>query len=179
MDADLYKHAEWMIGKATLGDSKKMTERARLLWRARAAEWEEKGVVHIVCISRSAQDIDMRGIAVCIRECVAEGLEQLAAAGVTSQNSSMLLDGSLHAPVAYEQQTVIKGDSEHKIISLASVIAKVTRDALMSELSLLHPSYAWEKNKGYGTAAHYAAIAAHGLSPLHRKSFCRSVVPLA
>ena len=171
----LFAQDGWRIGKAELNDSKKMTERARLLWRARAAEWEKDGLVHSACVSRTANDIDMRGIAACIRECVAEGLEQLARRGVTSERSSVLLDGSLHAPLAYKQETVVKGDSEHKVISLASVIAKVTRDAMMREYAKAYPSYGWEKNKGYGTAAHYAAIARDGLSPLHRASFCRSL----
>jgi ribonuclease HII len=81
------------------------------------------------------------------------------------------LDGLLHAPLEYSQKTVIHGDALIPIISLASVIAKVSRDALMAEMALDYPQYGFEQHKGYGTRAHYAALAAHGPSAIHRTSF--------
>jgi len=68
-------------------------------------------------------------------------------------------------------QCVVKGDSKSLSIAAASVIAKVTRDREMCELSQRFPGYGWERNAGYGTAEHMAAMRRIGLTPHHRKSF--------
>jgi ribonuclease HII len=68
-------------------------------------------------------------------------------------------------------QTIIKGDGLYAHIAAASILAKTARDAYMIELHKKYPQYGWEQNKGYGTAAHRAAIALHGLCDEHRKSF--------
>lgn len=61
-------------------------------------------------------------------------------------------------------------------IAAASVVAKVTRDRLMRKLHKLHPAYNFISNKGYGTKEHIDAIQRHGMTPLHRKSYCLSAV---
>lgn len=66
---------------------------------------------------------------------------------------------------------VIKGDEKVKLVSCASIIAKVFRDTLMSVLDEKYPLYGFKKHKGYGTAAHKEIIAAHGISDIHRKTF--------
>ncbi len=68
-------------------------------------------------------------------------------------------------------QTVIGGDAKSLSIAAASIIAKVTRDRLMEGLAKEYPHYGWEKNAGYGTAAHQKGLATHGLTPHHRRSF--------
>ena len=68
-------------------------------------------------------------------------------------------------------QTIIKGDGLYAHIAAASILAKTARDIYMIELHKKHPQYGWDQNKGYGTAAHRAAIALHGLCDHHRKSF--------
>jgi ribonuclease HII len=68
-------------------------------------------------------------------------------------------------------QTIIKGDGLYAHIAAASILAKTARDAYMIELHKKYPQYGWDQNKGYGTAAHRAAIAIHGLCDEHRKSF--------
>ena len=68
-------------------------------------------------------------------------------------------------------QTIIKGDGLYAHIAAASILAKTARDAYMIELHKKYPQYGWDQNKGYGTAAHRAAIALHGLCNEHRKSF--------
>jgi ribonuclease HII len=70
---------------------------------------------------------------------------------------------------------VTQGDSKSHLIAAASILAKVERDSIMQRLHLEYPIYNWDKNKGYGTAAHRAAIAAHGLCPVHRRSFCKGI----
>ena len=90
----------------------------------------------------------------------------------------ILLDGGLKAPAKYkDQKTIIKGDEKVKIIALASIIAKVSRDRHMRRLAKKFPDYGFEIHKGYGTRAHYRALHRRGLSPLHRRSFLSSSQP--
>ena len=70
-----------------------------------------------------------------------------------------------------EHLSIIKGDSLSLSIAAASILAKVTRDRLMEKHSRDYPGYGFEKHKGYGTAAHIAAIREYGLCPIHRRSF--------
>ena len=84
----------------------------------------------------------------------------------------LLVDGNREIPGApWPQETVVKGDAKSLSIAAASVIAKTTRDRVMVELDAAFPAYGWARHKGYPTAAHYAALAAHGPSPHHRRSF--------
>lgn len=69
------------------------------------------------------------------------------------------------------QVSVIKGDDRVYAVSCASIVAKVARDRRMRELGALYPEYGFEKHKGYGTAAHYAALRKYGLLAAHRRSF--------
>ncbi len=71
-------------------------------------------------------------------------------------------------------KSVIKGDAKHYSIAAASIIAKVTRDRIMQEWDELYPVYGFAKHKGYGTAAHIAAIKENGPCMLHRKSFIKN-----
>ncbi len=83
-----------------------------------------------------------------------------------------LIDGNFPIPnLAISQKTVVKGDQKSTAIAAASVLAKVWRDELISSLAEQYPEYDLAKNKGYPTAKHLAALEAHGVSPLHRKSF--------
>ena len=73
-------------------------------------------------------------------------------------------------------ESIIKGDANVYAISAASIIAKVTRDRIMREWDKIYPQYGFEKHKGYGTAAHIAAIKEYGLCPLHRRSFTKNFI---
>jgi ribonuclease HII len=66
---------------------------------------------------------------------------------------------------------VIAGDTKCRSIAAASIVAKVTRDRIMSDYAKEHPGYGWETNKGYGTPEHYRGLDALGPTPLHRRSF--------
>ena len=84
----------------------------------------------------------------------------------------VLVDGNQRIPgLEVPQETIIGGDNIHKAIGAASIIAKVSRDTWMRDVHLLHPMYGWDKNKGYGTAAHREAIMVYGPTPLHRRTF--------
>jgi len=99
-----------------------------------------------------------------------QALTQLA---LDPTECTILLDGGLKAPEHYTSQTtIIKGDATEPVISAAAMLAKVTRDRYMIEQAKKFPQYSFEQHKGYGTQAHREAIATHGLSKLHRASFC-------
>jgi ribonuclease HII len=86
--------------------------------------------------------------------------------------SHLLIDGNQRPktlPCAC--RTVIGGDAISLSIAAASIVAKVTRDRIMAELSAEHPHYGWERNAGYGTPEHRRALSVVGISPHHRKSF--------
>ncbi len=89
-------------------------------------------------------------------------------------NFLVLLDGGMSAPKHYEQKTIIKGDEKIPLISAASIIAKTTRDAKMLRLHKKFPRYHFDRHKGYGTKFHYKMLKRHGLSSIHRRSFCKN-----
>ena len=82
-----------------------------------------------------------------------------------------LVDGNKAPNLTCSITTVIKGDSKSISIAAASIIAKVHRDRIMSELAKDHPYYGWERNSGYPTKQHRTALKQHGVTPHHRRSF--------
>ena len=87
----------------------------------------------------------------------------------------ILIDALTLREVAIPQTGIIKGDSASLSIAAASILAKVTRDRMMIEYDSIYPGYAFAKNKGYGTKAHYQALAQFGPCPEHRQSFLRKL----
>lgn len=95
-----------------------------------------------------------------------------ALAGLRVQPGAIIVDGNRFKPYAdIPHTTVVKGDATYANIAAASIIAKTTRDHLMTELSLRYPGYGWERNMGYPTEDHRNAIIAKGLTPEHRLTF--------
>jgi ribonuclease HII len=95
-----------------------------------------------------------------------------AIAGLTVIPELCLVDGNRSIPnLDIPQQTLIKGEDRSISIAAASILAKVWRDRVMTELSLSYPEYHLDRNKGYGTAQHLAAIAEYGITAEHRQSF--------
>lgn len=86
---------------------------------------------------------------------------------------AVLTDGNMTLDIPFPQRSVIHGDALSYSIGAASIIAKVYRDALMDKLAEIYPAYGFEKNKGYGTAAHIAAIREVGACPVHRRTFIK------
>jgi ribonuclease HII len=82
-----------------------------------------------------------------------------------------LVDGNRAPLLSCAVQTIVEGDGRSLSIAAASIIAKVTRDRMMRQLDLEFPAYGFARHKGYGTAAHNAALREHGPCPHHRKSF--------
>lgn len=166
------KKNEWH----NLTDSKKMSVKNREQWFKNARVLQKEGKISIAQASRTARAIDTHGIAVCIKACVESALKKL---DIPSSNAEIFLDGGLYAPIEYRfQKTIIKGDLNVKVISLASVVAKVSRDAFMVRLHAQFPYYDWHLNKGYGTKSHIKALKSKGISALHRKTFLTRIFDL-
>jgi ribonuclease HII len=149
-----------------LNDSKQLTphEREALAPHIQAAALAI-GIEHI-----APEVIDEVGMACALRMAMLGALEKT---GV--EPDCVLIDGNpmhLHP----KEKTLVKGDAKIAAIAAASVVAKVTRDAMMVELDSVYPGYGFAKSKGYASAEHRAAIAERGLTPVHRKSFCEHFV---
>lgn len=96
---------------------------------------------------------------------------QLAIKNLSIVPDIALIDGNRAVELPCQSRLIVKGDSISLSIAAASIIAKVTRDRIMQALAEEFPDYGWEKNAGYGTAQHQAALAQHGVTQHHRKSF--------
>ncbi len=162
-------------------DSKKLSAKKRDQWLVKIREAESAGFLVSAVAFVGPSIIDKKGLAPSIHTALAKAL-----AVVTSRKGGpfcapsyarVLLDGGLRAPVEYQnQETIIKGDEKELVIALASIVAKVTRDARMVKLGEKFPAYGFEQHKGYGTRAHYSAIKKYGITPHHRKSFLKNMV---
>ncbi len=168
---------EWAI-IPDVNDSKKLSEKKREQIYQATMQLAARGALFCTVELASSSAIDRNGIAVVIRELIAKGLTSLCnQANVSVSEVRVLLDGSLYAPAIYlNQETIIKGDAKEKVIGLASVLAKVTRDRYMSRISQKPKfvMYNFARHKGYGTIAHRRAIRQYGLSSEHRRSYCKN-----
>ena len=91
-----------------------------------------------------------------------------------SKKILILVDGKFKIPdIAFEQQSIVSGDAQILSISAASILAKVHRDNIMRDMDAKFPDYGFARHKGYGTKEHLGAIGKLGITPIHRKSFCK------
>ena len=147
-------------------DSKSLSEEARLSAREQI---EEQSEAHAIARC-SPDEIDE----INILQAALQAMRRAVAACEPSPDF-LLVDGNqwerslTDAPWPYE--TVVKGDATSQSIAAASILAKTERDAMMRTLHEKHPEYAWDTNVGYPTQQHYDAIAEHGATPHHRRSF--------
>ncbi len=146
-----------------LNDSKQMTEKARETLRpiieAEAVAWAVEAV--------SAEEIDRLNILGASITGMQRAVRHLAV-----KPQFLLVDGNRFRSFdGYEFVTVVHGDATYASIAAASVLAKTWRDEKMRELAARYPQYGWERNMGYPTAEHIAAIKKYGYTPEHRKSF--------
>lgn len=143
-----------------LDDSKKLSARRRETLYAEIKDSCRVGV-GIAEVER----IDRDNILQATFWAMAEAVRALGGA------SFALVDGKLLPTLPCPATAVVKGDGRSLSIAASSIIAKVTRDRIMRELSARHPGYGWERNMGYGTAEHAAALRRLGVSTHHRRSF--------
>ena len=146
-----------------LNDSKQMSEKARDLLRPiierEAVAWAVEEV--------SAGEIDRLNIL----WASVTGMQR-AVLRLSVKPDWLLVDGNRFRPLpGYGSTTVVHGDATYASIAAASVLAKTWRDEHMRALALKYPGYGWERNMGYPTAEHIAAIRELGFTPEHRKSF--------
>lgn len=145
-----------------LNDSKKLSKKRR---EAIAHELRESAFSWSVGMAE-AEEIDETNILQATKEAMARAIS-----GLDPEPDFLLIDGYPVKRLELPQQAIIKGDSVSASIAAASIIAKVYRDKLMSELDLVYPEYGFAKHAGYGTKAHFEALRRHGACPIHRKSF--------
>ena len=146
-----------------LNDSKQLTERQR----DRLRPIIEREAVAWAVAMVSPQEIDRMNILRASITAMHRALDQLSV-----RPEAILVDGNRFYPYHdIHHTTIVKGDGKLMSIAAASVLAKTHRDELMRRLDEEFPQYGWAKNKGYPTPDHRAAIAAHGVSPHHRRTF--------
>lgn len=156
-----------------LRDSKKLTKKQREKWFEYLKEEKKKGNCDFAVSLVSSEWIDKIGIVRSIQKALNSALLKVT---TNPKEVSVYLDGGLKAPLEFiNQETIIKGDVLHPVISCASIVAKVSRDALMEKYAKDYKEYGFEKNAGYGTKGHYEAIKKHGQTPLHRRSFLKDI----
>ena len=145
-----------------LRDSKKLTEKRR---------------------EELAPLIKERSLAWCVADASVEEIEELnilqatmlamtrAVNGLKVHPQLVLVDGNRLPHLDYPCNAIVKGDDKVPAISAASILAKTTRDHYMVEMEARYPGYGFAQHKGYGVAAHIAAIEKLGITPIHRKTF--------
>ena len=150
-----------------LDDSKKLSEKRRDalfdVIQERADAW---------CIATASvaeiEELNILNAAMLAMQRVVEGLQM--------QPAYVLVDGNRFPPLQIPGETVVKGDATSASIAAASILAKVARDRYMLGQAELYPQYGFEKHKGYGTAAHCAALREFGPCPIHRPSFLKKIL---
>jgi len=153
-----------------LADSKKLSAKRRAVleeqikakcrWAVGVVEPEEIDRLNIFGATMLAMTLAVQSLVQALDDAVGE----------------VRVDGNLtphgrHADWCWPARAIVGGDAIEPCISAASIIAKEHRDRLMRAAAEQHPHYGWERNAGYGTPEHLAALRAHGLTPLHRRSF--------
>ena len=146
-------------------DSKKLSEKKR---EQLAEEIKNRALCYTI-IEVDEKTIDEINILQATRIGMKRAIEELKI-----PPEMVLTDGNMTIDIDFPQQSVIHGDALSYSIGAASIIAKVYRDHMMDEYAKVYPQYAFEKNKGYGTAAHIQGIKEFGLCPIHRKTFTKN-----
>ena len=149
-----------------LNDSKKLSEKRR---EALYDEIVGKAIAFGVAFA-SVEEIEEKNILEATFLAMNRAIEKLSVVPALA-----LIDGNRNKGIALPSRCVIGGDGKCADIAAASILAKVTRDRYMLEMAEKYPQYGFARHKGYGTAAHYAAIREYGPSPIHRMSFLRKM----
>ena len=143
-------------------DSKKLSEKRR-------EELFDRIMDTAVAVGIGLRDhrrLDEINILNATKEAMTEAVSHLAV-----RPDYVLIDALTLENLSIPQKGIVKGDNVSVSIAAASIVAKVTRDRMMTEYAKEYPGYAFEKNKGYGTKAHYEGLDRQGLCPIHRKTF--------
>ncbi len=153
-----------------LDDSKRLSAARRAELHANLLDCAALGIAALGIGSAPVAEIDAVNILEASLHAMARAVADLARTSGRAPGAA-LVDGNKAPALRCPVRTVIRGDGLSLSIAAASVIAKVTRDRAMEALARAHPGYGWERNRGYGTAEHRAALARLGVSAQHRRSF--------
>lgn len=157
--AVIFESGQYIDG---VNDSKKLTPKKRDFL------FDE---IHQKCLSYGVGVIEHDVIdAVNIWEATQKAMN-VAIAALSPQPDFLLIDGAWRIKNPIEQVAIIDGDALSHSIAAASILAKVSRDRLMTDLSKTYPVYGFDQHKGYGTKIHRESLNAHGCSPIHRRSY--------
>ena len=149
-----------------LNDSKKLSEKRR---EALYDEIVSRAIAYGIAFA-FVEEIEEKNILGATFLAMNRAIEQLSV-----RPALALIDGNRNKGITVPSRCVIGGDGKCADIAAASILAKVTRDRYMLQMAEKYPQYGFDKHKGYGTAAHYAAIREYGPSPIHRMSFLRKM----
>ncbi|MCL2018495.1 MAG: ribonuclease HII [Oscillospiraceae bacterium] len=149
-----------------LDDSKKLTEKKR---EELYDEIIKKASAYSVAwaIVAEIEELNILGASLLAMRRAVEGLD--------IKPDYALIDGNQKPALEIDCEAVIKGDGLSASIAAASILAKVSRDRVLLEISKIYPQYAFEKHKGYGTKLHYEKLREHGACPVHRMSFLKKL----
>lgn len=140
------------VSEANRTELRKIIEQEAIAWEVARGEVEEIDRINILKTSFKAMH---------------KAIDQLKV-----RPELLLIDGHIFpAYLGITHRCIVKGDSKYASIAAASILAKTYRDEYMMQLHSQHPQYKWQDNKGYGTAAHLAAIKQFGITEHHRKTF--------
>ena len=153
-----------------LDDSKKLSEKKR---NVLFDEIKEKALCYAVC-REEPEVIDEINILEATKKAMRRCVKELEEKGFKPE--VLLIDAvKLEGTGVDVIVPIIKGDANSDSIAAASILAKVTRDRIMTEYDEVYPGYGFAGHKGYGTAAHYKAIREQGMCPIHRRSFLKVI----
>ncbi len=155
-------------------DSKKLTVAERLFYFQKIKELKERGELDYAVSFRRHTTIDKIGIVKSVMRAIKSTLLKL---NPRPANTLILLDGGLKAPLVFSRQkTIIRGDEQELIISMASIVAKVKRDNRMVRLAKIFTPYNFASNKGYGSKVHLKALKKYGPCEIHRRTFIKNLI---
>ncbi len=193
VSAKFYKNEKCIDFLSGLNDSKKLSESARESLYKRLEELKAQGYIDFEAGYASVEEIERENILVATQMAMARACQainerqnlKLRAAGTTAtlfgessldlSLAEVLIDGKPMKKFPYIHHAIVKGDASSLAIAAASIIAKVSRDRLMTNLSLKYPRFGFDIHKGYGTAAHSQALILYGACEAHRPSFLKKL----
>ena len=186
----LFESPDALVQSALIKDSKQLSAESRESQFTVLESLRAEGLIDFAFASGSVAEIAehnilgatrlaMRAVEQLAQQADGWSLPHMAAADPLFKPYSvvkLIVDGRYLKPFPYSHEGVIKGDGKSLSIAMASIAAKVTRDREMLRLAEKYPVYGFAQHKGYGTAAHRAALIEHGASPIHRELFLRKVL---
>lgn len=163
--------ADILVG---IRDSKKLSPKKRQVWTDRARRLGD--MIQVAVCSVDAEVIDTIGIVPSLSRAANRALTEICPSDTSVH---VYADYGLPVPSGYQSTHLVKGDERHPLIALASIFAKVDRDAQMVALADQFHRYGFERNKGYGTAEHRAALQEYGACRAHRLTFLSRLLEFA